>query len=88
MKSFFSFTFVSIAVIALASTHATAQSIYDENDTVIGIDLDEPSSNSNSPAGEAAEFAFDSDPAGKYLNFAGVGSGIIGTLSGLSLIHI
>jgi hypothetical protein len=64
-----------------APVWAASTPILKPGDFIIGIDTDGQVSSSSYPAGEAPKYVLDSNPATKYLNRGGAGSGFIVTPS-------
>jgi len=70
---------VLLSVLALVAAPAFGDAILGPNDVILAIDADGIVSNSSYPAAEAPANLLDSDPATKYLNGGGGGSGFIVT---------
>jgi hypothetical protein len=78
---------VSLAVLALMVGPAFADAILGPNDLILAIDADGIVSASSYPAAEAPVNILDGNPATKYLNRGGAGSGFIVTPSAPIMIQ-
>ena len=77
-----------LVVLGLMTAPVLAIPILKPGDFIIGVDTDGMVSNSSYPAAEAPKNVLDSNPATKYLNFGGGGSGFIVTPSlGMTLVQ-
>ncbi|NLH43045.1 MAG: discoidin domain-containing protein [Planctomycetes bacterium] len=78
---------VSLAVLALVGGPAFADAILGPNDLILAIDGDGIVSSSSYPAAEAPANILDGNPATKYLNRGGAGSGFIVTPSAPMMVQ-
>lgn len=79
---------VCLAVLGLISAPVFGIPILKPGDFIIAVDTDGMKSNSSYPGGEAPANVLDGNPATKYLNFGGAGSGFIVTPSlGATLVQ-